>query len=98
MRLLPLLLLCGGLAACHDDGHEAYSNFQACYDEHTVAENLSTTEAIVVCCLDHEIDGVTLPCGTSSTDCVAYLNTSLVGPMPAEVSTACDEYLVQAGQ
>jgi hypothetical protein len=95
MRLLSLLLLCGGLAACDDHDHDSYSNFQTCYDEHTTIESLTITEAIVVCCLDHEIDGVTLPCGSTAASCTAYLTNSVDGPTAPERETACDEYIRQ---
>ncbi len=98
MRLFSVLLLCGGLAGCGGHDHSSYSNFQACFEEHTGVESLTTTEAIVVCCLDHEIDGASVPCGATANDCVAYLGLSLVGPPMTEVSTACDEYIRQKDQ
>jgi hypothetical protein len=97
MRLFTLILLCSGLAACHDHEHESYSNFQACYDEHTNVESLPLQEAIVVCCLDHEIDGKTEPCGATAADCGAYLTNNVDGPMPTEITAACDEYIRQKG-
>lgn len=95
MRLLLSALLCA-LVACHGHDHSSYSNYQGCYDEHTNVESLSPLEAIVVCCLDHDIDGLSPACGDTATECEAYLDLNLVsGPGMTEVSTACDEYIRQ---
>jgi hypothetical protein len=98
MRFIALLVICGGVAACHDHEHDGYSNYQACYDEHTGAESLPVQDAIIVCCLDHEIDGVMPACGATAADCSAYLTNNLLGPTPTEISAACDEYIVQKNQ
>lgn len=93
---LAAALLC---VACHGHGHEPYATFQACFDEHTDVESLAINEAIVVCCLDHDIAGTPAPaCGASAAECVTYLSVNLTaGATVAEKSAACDEYIVQKG-
>lgn len=96
MRLFCVALLCLA-AACHDHDHGSYPTYQACYDEHTNVESLPVNEAIVVCCLDHPVDGVSEVCGASAADCVTYLTSNLSGPTSTEISAACDEYAFQKG-
>ena len=97
MRRLLLVLL---LSACHDHDHSSYSTFQACFDEHTMEESLSVMQAIVVCCLDHPIDGVSEVCGTTATACVDYLTANLAATSASDPdrTAACDEYVRQRGQ
>jgi hypothetical protein len=98
MRLACLGLLCA-LAACHDHDHDAYATYQACFTDHTTVESLTVTEAIVVCCLDHPIAGMSSPvCGDTAAACVTYLTTNLTsGATDQEKMAACDEYIVQKG-
>ena len=87
-------------AACgnsNDTG--AYPTYQACFDDHHSVETLSIHDAIVVCCLDHPIDGHTLACGADAADCMTYLsaNLSSTSATAAEVTTACTDYQTQKG-
>lgn len=99
MRLAFAALLL--LTACHDHDHEheGFDTFQACFDEHHTAESLPTQQAIVICCLDHPIDGATEVCGTTAADCATYLGTNLASTSATqtEVTTACDDYITQKG-
>ena len=87
------------VTACHDHDHGSYATFQACFDEHTNVESLSVPNSIVVCCLDHPIDGVSPACGADANSCKAYLATNLssTSATTAEVDTACADYVTQKG-
>jgi hypothetical protein len=94
-------LLCIGFAlsvfaaACGSDssGEEAFDTYQDCFDEHTMEEGLDFQEAVVVCCIDHEIDGHKLVCGDTAADCVTYLGDNL--STSGDIQAACDEYETQ---
>jgi hypothetical protein len=96
MRLVfAALLFC---VACHDHEHEGFDTFQACFDDHAVEESLPFQEAVVVCCLDHPIDGVSEACGATAADCVTYLGANLTSTATqADVQAACTEYIAQKG-
>lgn len=84
--------------ACHDHDHEGFDTFQACFDEHTMAESLPFQQAVVVCCLDHAIGGVTDACGATAADCVGYLGANLTSSATqADIDAACAEYVTQKG-
>jgi hypothetical protein len=94
-------LFCMGLAlfafAC-GHSHDDYASFQSCYDEHIVAEALPINEAIVVCCLDHPINGNETPCGATAPECVTFLGANLTTTATStELETICDEYITQKG-
>ena len=89
------VLLC---FACHDHDHDGYSTFQACFDEHTMEESLPFQEAVVVCCLDHPINGVSEACGATAAECVTFLGANLTSTATtAEIMAACTEYEAQKG-
>ncbi len=84
-------------AAC-GHSHDDYDTFQACYDEHTTVESLPFQEAVVVCCLDHPIDGDSEPCGATAPECLTYMDANLSSTATtSEVEAACDEYVIQKG-
>ena len=91
-------VLCFLLLACGHEDH-GYETFQACFDEHTDVESLPVEEAIVVCALDHEIDGETLELA-SAAECEAYLGTNLApgDATTAQITAACADYIVQKNQ
>jgi hypothetical protein len=99
MRLACAALLLA-VAACHDHEHDPYDNFQDCFDAHTMEESLLVNEAIVVCCLDHPIAGMTQPvCGATEADCTTYLGTNLTsGATMDEKSAACAQYINEKDQ
>ena len=93
MRFALALLICMG---CHGHDHDNYATFQACFDVHTMEESLPFQQAVVVCCLDHPINGVKEACGATAADCVAYLGTNLTSTATqAEIMAACTEYETQ---
>ncbi|HEY5952349.1 MAG TPA: hypothetical protein VIV40_42920 [Kofleriaceae bacterium] len=98
MRLVfTALLFC--VACGHDHGAEAFGTYQECFDDHTMAESLPIQEAIVICCLEHPINGVTQVCGATAADCAAYLATNLssTSATQADITAACTDYVAQKG-
>jgi hypothetical protein len=96
--ILSALLLTIPVYACGDDGgEEAFDNFQDCFDDHHEVESLPVQEAIVVCCLEHPIAGVTEVCGATAATCQTYLaaNLDTASATSAEVMAACTDYEMQ---
>jgi hypothetical protein len=88
-------------AACgHDHEEEGFDTFQACFDDHHTEEALPTAQAIVICCLDHPIGGVSEVCGATAASCTTYVTANLTAASAtsAEVTTACTDYETQKGQ
>ena len=87
------------VAGCHGHDHGAYDTFQACYDEHHNVESLPVDQAIVVCCIDHEIGGgaKNTACGADSAACVTYVTANLTptSATSAEIMAACTTYQTQ---
>src|SRR5262245_35460625 len=96
MRVLFLVLFA---FACGGHSHEGFETYQACFDEHTTHENLPVQQAIVVCCLDHPIHGVSTVCGNTAAECETYLTTNLSAASASgtDRTTACAEYITQKG-
>ena len=94
---MAMFAACGG-----DDGEdaEAFPTFQECFDDHHNVESLSVNNAIVVCCIDHPINGQTLVCGADAAACKTYLGTNLstTSATADEVDAACTDYATQKGQ
>lgn len=90
-------LLLVGAVGCKDDPIEAYATYQECFDEHTMKEMLPTKEAIVVCCLEHPINGVSPACGATKPDCINYLtiNLSQTSASTTDESDGCADYVSQ---
>jgi hypothetical protein len=87
------------IAACGDDGggEEPFDTFQDCFDDHHEEESLPVQEAIVVCCLEHPIAGVTEVCGANAAACQTYLaaNLDTASATSTEVTAACTDYEMQ---
>jgi len=84
---------CGG-----DDGAEAFPTYQECFDDHTMGgEHLPVKESIVVCCIEHPIDGKTIVCGDTKADCINYLTANLnqTSASTTDVMEACSDYVAQ---
>jgi len=97
-RLAVTLLL--ALAACHNHSHdEAFATFAACYEDHTVGdEMLAKPEAIVACCLDHPVEGLT-DCGPTAAACETLMQAELDDAVAADadIMAGCADYIVQKG-
>jgi hypothetical protein len=94
------VLFCVATAACGgNDEEEAYPTYQECFDDHHTNESLSVHDSIVVCCLEHPINGVKEVCGATAADCTAYLGTNLsaTSATSTDVMTACTDYVTQKG-
>lgn len=94
------LVLLAALVGCNGHSHdEPYATFAACYEGHTVGdEMLLKPEAIVACCLDHPVEGLT-DCGATSAACQALLQAELDDAVAsdADIMAGCDDYIVQQG-
>jgi hypothetical protein len=90
-------LLLIGTVGCKDDPIEAYATYQECFDEHTTKEMLPTKETIVVCCLEHPINGISPACGDIKADCINYLTANLnqTSASTTDVMDACADYVSQ---
>ncbi len=93
--LFSLVVL--GSIGCKDDSPTAYPTYQACFDDHVMAEMLPVKEAIVVCCLEHPIDGHLMACGANKPDCINYLTASLnqTSASTTDVMEACADYVTK---
>ncbi len=90
-------LLVVGSIGCKDDPPEAYPTYQGCFDDHVMHESLPVKEAIVVCCLEHPIDGQVMACGGDKPTCINYLTASLnqTSASTTDVMEACADYVAQ---
>ena len=94
-----LATACGG-----DDGTDAdpFDTLQMCFDEHHVTESLPTTQAIVVCCIDHPIGGqdANVVCGETAAACETFLDTALdtASASQTEITNACADYIIDRMQ
>jgi hypothetical protein len=90
-------LLLIGSVGCKDDPEEAYATYQECFDDHTMVETLPAQEAIVVCCLEHPINGISPACGDIKADCINYLTINLnqTSASTTTVMDACADYVTQ---
>ncbi|MDB4956916.1 MAG: hypothetical protein JWO36_4485 [Myxococcales bacterium] len=85
---------------------DPFATMQLCFDEHHTTESLPVNDAIVICCLDHPINGVHPSCGNTVAECTARLEgTDPVGMLTqtADVTTAvimaaCQDYVTKKGQ
>jgi len=90
---LPLVLV-----ACGDDKKDAdaepFATLQDCFDEHHVEESLSVLEALVVCCVDHPINGVHPSCGATKAECVTHIGAEIEpAPTADEIDATCADYI-----
>ena len=91
--LLSVSLALQLVFACHHD-HDGYSTLQECYDEHHDVEALPVHDSIVVCCLDHPIDGVAPSCLNTQADCVSHVDAELdLSVSLADIQAACTDYI-----
>src|SRR5436853_7708385 len=99
MKLAGVLfsLLCVASIGCKDDGETAYPTYKMCFDDHAMHEMLPIKEAIVVCCIEHPINGQKIVCGDTKPDCINYLTANLnqTSASTVDVMDACDDYVVQ---
>ena len=96
MRLTPILWSLLLTAACDDDHHSgAYADLQDCFDDHVGPEGLTVEESLVICTLEHpEVGGANF---STAAECVTFVkaNLDLADATDAQITAACDEYIVQ---
>ena len=82
-------------SACGDDPPESFPTYQACFDSRTMEAAQLVPDAIVMCCLDHPIGGMTSACGTTTPDCINYLTNNLNQTSASEIEKmdACGAYI-----
>ena len=99
MKLAVLLFAVAVATAigCKSDPVQSYATYQECFDDHTMVESLPVQEAIVVCCLEHPINGISPACGDTAPDCINYLTANLgqTSASTTDVMDACTEYVSQ---
>jgi hypothetical protein len=102
MRLVLLALVSTSFlfAACgHDDDHDAYATFQACFDDHSNVESLPHDQSIVICCIEHPLGSTAAntACGADSAACVTYVTANLTSTSAtaAEIMAGCTTYQSQ---
>jgi len=95
MRALLLASLV--LVGCGDEEAKTYPTYQACFDDKTEKQSEKTVDAVVACCLDHEIGGAMAPhCGPDESTCINYLTANL-SQTDADIqirTQSCQAYLV----
>ena len=100
--MLRFAWLCSLVAACGGSSTDpnAYSTFQACYDEHTTKESFSPACAIEICCIDHPIGSakMNVVCGDTSQTCESYVSQNVTGPTTSDLTTACTNYVFDSGR
>jgi hypothetical protein len=86
------------LAACGGESEKTYDTYQLCFDDKTEKQKETVTDAIVRCCLDHDIMGTPKPvCGATQSDCINFL-TSNLDQTDADISVqtpACQKYVTE---
>ena len=103
LRLTFAAALFGSIAAgCGDNKktvEQAYPTFQECFDDHHTVEAFNVIDSIKICCIDHPIAGsdANIVCGATAAACTTFVNDELdaASATDPDVSTACDEYLVE---
>lgn len=82
-------------ASCGEDPPESFPTYQACFDSRTMEAAQLVPDAIVMCCLDHPIGGVTSACGLTTPDCINYLTNELnqTSASTVEKMDSCAAYI-----
>lgn len=95
LRLIMTGSLVAWVVACSaDDGPRAYPTYQECFEDRLEVEKKPVEETIVLCCLEHPIDGASPACGATAPDCINYLTANLKQTSAGvdEVARACMTY------
>lgn len=94
-QLFAAMVILGSAACGGDDPPEAFPTYQACFDNRTMEAAVLVPDAIVECCLDHPIGGLTFACGTTTPDCINYLTINLNQTSASEIEKmdSCAAYV-----
>ena len=99
MKLAAVLFTIAVVASvgCGSDTVQSYPTYQMCFDDATMAKKMLVPDAIVMCCLDHPINGVMPACGDTKPDCINFLtaNLSQTSASTTDVMDSCAEYISQ---
>jgi hypothetical protein len=99
MKLAAVLFTMAVVASigCGDDPPKSYPTYQMCFDDLTMAKMMLVPDAIVMCCLDHPINGMSPACGDIKADCINFLTANLMqtSASTTEVMDSCAEYISQ---
>lgn len=89
--LFALLFVIG----CGGEDEEAYATLDDCFVDHTQEESLPVVEALIVCCLEHPIDGEAPSCGATVAECEDHVGSEIGvdEASDAEVTEACEGYV-----
>jgi len=96
---LAALLFAGVIivsVGCKDDPVLAYPTYQMCFDDQTMhGSMLPVNDAIVMCCLDHPINGMMPACGATKADCINFLTANLnqTSASTVDVMDGCANYI-----
>lgn len=82
-------------SGCGEDPPESFPTYQECFDNRTMEAAQLVPDAIVMCCLDHPIGGMTSACGPTTPDCINYLtaNLSQTSASTTEKMDSCAAYI-----
>jgi hypothetical protein len=98
--LVWAVVVCGLVVACSEDA-KTYPDYQTCFDDKFEHDQLTNVEAILACCLDHEIGDQPAPqCGATEAECINYLTANLA-QTDADITvqtTACAQYVAELPQ
>ena len=82
-------------SGCGEDPPESFPTYQECFDSRTMEAAQLVPDAIVMCCLDHPIGGMTSACGLTTPDCINYLTAQLsqTSASTVEKMDSCAAYI-----
>ncbi len=81
---------------CGEDPPTSYDTYQECFDDrYNDGMGELVPDALVGCCLENPIGGVTKACGATVPDCINYLtsNLSQTSASTVEKMDACAAYV-----
>lgn len=95
MRTRLFALIVALASGCGEDPPESFPTYQECFDSRTMEAAQLVPDAIVMCCLDHPIGGMTSACGLTTPDCINYLTNNLnqTSASTVEVMDSCAAYI-----
>lgn len=98
MRAMRAIVLAGlFVVGCNGSTTKTYATYQECFDDQK-RDMVETVDAIVECCIEHEVAGMKGPvCGASEPECINFL-TAQLKQTDADISTqsmACATYVAE---
>jgi len=95
MRARFFAVMAAMALGCGEDPPKSYDTYQACFDDRTMKGMELVPDAIVACCLENPIGGLTKACGATTPDCINYLTANLnqTSASTVEKMDACAAYV-----